>query len=67
MLNSLILLIATAYSSVTFKGKKVKSKGVQKYVGRVKESGRVDTGQLRRGGGKPSPSQQFLHLHRSIV
>lgn len=40
-LISLILLIALAYSSATFKGQSIKKKGVQKYVGRVKESGRV--------------------------
>ena len=40
-LISLILVIALAYSSATFKGKKIKDLGVQKYVGRVKENGRV--------------------------
>ncbi len=40
-LISLILLIALAYSSATFKGQSIKRKGVQKYVGRVKESRRV--------------------------
>jgi hypothetical protein len=40
-LTSLLLLIAFAYSSATFKGKSIKSKGVQKYVGRIKEYGRV--------------------------
>jgi len=40
-LISLILLIALAYSSATFTGQKIKSKGVQKYVGRIKEYGRV--------------------------
>ena len=40
-LISLILIIAIAYTSATFKGQKIKRKGVQKYVGRVKESGRV--------------------------
>jgi hypothetical protein len=40
-LISLILLITIAYSSATFTGQKIKSKGVQKYVGRVKEYGRV--------------------------
>lgn len=40
-LISLILLIAIAYSSATFFGQKIKSKGVQKYVGRVKEYGRI--------------------------
>jgi len=37
----LILLIAAAYSSATFKGERIKNKGVQKYIGRVKESGLV--------------------------
>ncbi len=40
-LISLILLIAIAYSSATFTGQKIKSKGVQKYIGRIKEYGRV--------------------------
>lgn len=40
-LNSLILLIAIAYSSATFKKQKIKKLGVQKYVGRVKEYGRI--------------------------
>ncbi|WP_293118837.1 hypothetical protein [Moorena sp. SIO4G3] len=41
-LISLILLVAIAYSLATFQGQKIKSKGVQKYVGRVKESGRME-------------------------
>ena len=41
-LISLILIIAIAYSSATFKGQIIKSKGVQKYVGRIKEYGRVE-------------------------
>ncbi len=40
-LISLILLITLAYSSATFQGRKIKNLGVQKYVGRVKESGRI--------------------------
>ncbi|MBF2063910.1 MAG: IS4 family transposase [Calothrix sp. C42_A2020_038] len=40
-LISLILIIAFAYSSATFKGQIIKSKGVQKYVGRIKEYGRI--------------------------
>ena len=40
-LISLILMIAFAYSLATFKGQKIKKKGVQKYVGRVRESGRL--------------------------
>ncbi len=40
-LVSLILLIAIAYSSATFTGQEIKSKGLQKYVGRVKEYGCV--------------------------
>lgn len=39
-LISLILIIAFADSSATFKGQIIKSKGVQKYVGRIKEYGR---------------------------
>lgn len=40
-LVSLILLLAFSYSLATFKGQKMKSKGVQKYVGRIKEYGRL--------------------------
>ena len=40
-LISLILIITFAYSLATFNGLKVKGKGVQKYVGRVRESGRT--------------------------
>ena len=40
-LISLILSIAFAYSIATFKGQKIKKKGVQKYVGRVREYGRL--------------------------
>ena len=32
-LISLLLVIAFAYSSATFRGQRIKSKGVQKYVG----------------------------------
>lgn len=39
-LISLILIIVFAYSLATFKGQSIKRKGVQKYVGRVKEYGR---------------------------
>jgi len=38
---SLVLIIAFAYSLATFQGKKIKKKGVQKYIGRVKEYGRL--------------------------
>lgn len=38
---SLILIIAFAYSSATFKGQVIKRKGIQKYVGRVREYGRL--------------------------
>lgn len=40
-LISLILIIALAYSLATFKGERIKNIGMQKYVGRVKEYGRV--------------------------
>ena len=39
-LISLILLITFSYSLTTFKGQSIKRKGVQKYVGRIKEYGR---------------------------
>jgi len=41
-LISLILLIAIAYTSATIHGQQIKRKGVQKYVGRVKEPGRLE-------------------------
>lgn len=41
-LISLILVIAIAYTSATIQGQEIKRKGVQKYVGRVQESGRVE-------------------------
>jgi|SRR4028118_1403922 Transposase DDE domain. len=41
-LISLILLLAIAYSSATLFGQKIKRSGVQKYVGRVKERGRIE-------------------------
>ena len=41
-LISLILLIAIAYTSATLQGQQIKRKGVQKYVGRVKEYGRSE-------------------------
>lgn len=40
-LIALILLIANAYTGATISGQKIKRKGVQKYVGRVKEYGRT--------------------------
>lgn len=39
-LIALILVIALAYTSATIQGEKIKQMGVQKYVGRVKESRR---------------------------
>jgi hypothetical protein len=41
-LITLILLIAIAYTSATIHGQEIKRKGVQKYVGRVKEPGRIE-------------------------
>ena len=40
-LISLILIIAFAYSIATFQGQQIKKKGVQQYVGRVREYGRL--------------------------
>ena len=40
-LNALILIICLAYSWATFKGLAIKRGGGQKYIGRVKEFGRV--------------------------
>jgi hypothetical protein len=39
-LNSLILLIAIAYSCALLHGQKIKTMGIQKYVGRLTEYGR---------------------------
>jgi Transposase DDE domain len=39
---SLIILIAIAYTSATIQGQEIKRKGIQKYVGRVKEYGRIE-------------------------
>ena len=39
-LISIILLIAIAYTSATIQGQQIKRKGVQEYVGRVKEKSR---------------------------
>lgn len=41
-LISIILLIAIAYTSATLSGQKIKRMGVQKYIGRIKEVGRVE-------------------------
>ncbi|MBW4478450.1 MAG: hypothetical protein KME54_16690 [Tolypothrix brevis GSE-NOS-MK-07-07A] len=41
-LISLILLIAIAYTSATISGQEIKRKGIQNYVGRVKEAGRIE-------------------------
>ena len=40
-LSSLILLIAIAYTCAVIQGQKVKTMGVQKYVGRLTECGRA--------------------------
>ena len=40
-LNSLILLIAIAYSGALLQGQKIKRMGIQKYVGRLTEYGRL--------------------------
>ncbi|EGJ34978.1 hypothetical protein LYNGBM3L_10910 [Moorena producens 3L] len=39
---SIVLLISIAYTSATFKGQHIKRKGIQSYVGRVKEYGRME-------------------------
>ena len=41
-LIALIILMAIAYTSATMYGQKIQRMGVQKYVGRVKESGRTE-------------------------
>ncbi|MHC5780093.1 MAG: IS4 family transposase, partial [Nostoc sp.] len=41
-LISIILLISIAYTSATIQGQEIKRKGVQKYVGRIKEYGRTE-------------------------
>jgi hypothetical protein len=40
-LLSLILIISFAYSYATFQGQEIKKKGLQKYIGRVREYGRI--------------------------
>lgn len=37
----MVLLIAIAYTTATMQGRKIKQMGIQKYIGRVKESGRT--------------------------
>ncbi|MEY3333676.1 MAG: hypothetical protein RLZZ176_1976, partial [Cyanobacteriota bacterium] len=39
---SLVLLIAIAYSSATIQGQQIKRKGIQKYIARIKEYGRIE-------------------------
>lgn len=41
-LISVILLISIAYTSATIQGQEIKRLGIQKYVGRVKEYGRIE-------------------------
>ena len=41
-LITLILLISIAYTSATISGQEIKRKGIQNYVGRVKETGRIE-------------------------
>jgi hypothetical protein len=41
-LTVLILLIAIAYTSTTLQGQQMKGKGIQKYIDRVKEYGRIE-------------------------
>ncbi|MBS9391443.1 MAG: IS4 family transposase [Dolichospermum sp. WA123] len=41
-LIALIILIAIAYTTATIKGQQIKRKGLQKYLGRVKEFGRYE-------------------------
>lgn len=41
-LIKLVLLIAIAYTSATIQGQQIKHKGIQNYVGRVKEYGRAE-------------------------
>jgi hypothetical protein len=41
-LISLLLLISLAYLLATIEGTSIKQKGIQKYVGRVKETGRTE-------------------------
>jgi hypothetical protein len=40
-LTALVILIAIAYTSAALQGQSIKQKGLQKYIGRVKEPGRV--------------------------
>lgn len=38
----LVLLIAIAYTTATIQGKRIKQMGIQKYISRVKETGRIE-------------------------
>jgi len=41
-LVTIILLIAIAYMTATRQGRKMKRRGIQKYIGRVQETGRIE-------------------------
>ncbi|MGD1803949.1 hypothetical protein ACP6PL_00705 [Dapis sp. BLCC M126] len=41
-LNNLILLIAISYTISSFKGQKIKNKGIQEYISRTNERGRKE-------------------------
>ena len=58
-LISLILLIAIAYTGTTIQGQEIKRLGVQKYVGRVKEYGRIERAQCF--GGKLQSENLLRH------
>ncbi len=60
---SLVLLIAIAYTSATFKGQNIKRKGIQNYVGRVKEYGRIER---RHSGATPVGFPDLGNAHRPV-
>ena len=41
-LNNLILLIAISHTISSFKGQKIKNQGLQKYISRTNEKGRIE-------------------------
>ena len=60
---SLVLLIAIAYTSATIQGRQIKRKGIQNYVGRVKESGRIER---RHSGATPVGFPDLGNAHRPV-
>ncbi len=67
-LITLILLIAIAYTSATINGQQIKRKGVQKYVGRVKEPSRIEKRHSSFYIGLYGKTWvNFMELHKNLV